>query len=57
MLAHVANHVRGPGIQLFNQFFVTLLFTIGIFGVMLRNKKIPYHRSPPFNGPHLQKAA
>ena len=38
MLAHVAKHVRGLRIQLFNQFFVILQFTRGIFGVLLWNK-------------------
>ena len=39
MLAHVAKHVPGLCIQLFNQFFVILQFTRGIFGVILLNKK------------------
>ena len=40
MLAHVVKHVRGLNIQLFNQFFVILQFTRGIFGVILWNKKL-----------------
>ena len=39
MLAHVAVYVRGLYIQLFNQFFVIMQFTRGIFGVMLWNEK------------------
>ena len=39
VLAHVVKHVRGLRIQLFNQFFVLLQSTRGIFGVMLWNKK------------------
>ena len=38
MLARVTKHVRGLYIQLFNQFFVILQSTTGIFGVMLWNK-------------------
>ena len=40
MLAHVAKHICGLHIVLFNQFFVALQSTRSIFGVMLWNKKI-----------------
>ena len=39
VLAHVAEHVRGLHIQLFNQFCVIVQSSRGIFGVLLWNTK------------------